>query len=49
MAKSNQNDRILEKNKQGVPIDDSLSCPRMVTRLWGIIVAIGKYDKNDGL
>ena len=47
MAISNQNGRILEKKEHGVSAEDSLSCPRMVTRLWGMIVAIGKCNEYD--
>ena len=44
MAKVNVRGGSYERNKvETSVIDDSLGCPRMVTRLWGIVVAIGMY------
>ena len=44
MPKSYQNIGKIESNRLVVSVEDSLACPRMVTRIWGIIVAIGEFE-----
>jgi len=49
MPKSNQHSGREERSKMVASVEDSLGCPRMVTRLWGMIVSIAYIASGGSL